>query len=45
MEEFYDRPWGGHSIVKLKTTCKQKKSIFSKFHHQSELDFYEKNNS
>ena len=28
-------PRGVHSFVKLKTTCEQKKSIFSKLHHQN----------
>ena len=31
----------GHSIVKLRTMCEQKKSIFSKLHHQNGSKFYQ----
>ena len=43
---FCSCPWprarGGHSIVKLKTTCEQKKSTFSKLHQQNGSNFYQK---
>ena len=32
---------GGHSIVKLNTTCVKTKSTFSKLHHRNELKFYQ----
>jgi hypothetical protein len=36
-----DQPRGGHYIVKLRTTCEQKKSTFSKLHHQNGSKFYQ----
>ena len=35
------RARGGHSIVKLNTTCGQKKFTFGKLHHQNESKFYQ----
>jgi hypothetical protein len=32
---------GGHYIVKLRTMCEQKKSTFSKLHHQNGSKFYQ----
>jgi hypothetical protein len=34
-------PRGGHYIVKLRTTCEQKKTIFSKLHHQNGSKLYQ----
>ena len=34
-------PQGVHCIVKLNTMCKQKKSTFSKLHHQNRSEFYQ----
>jgi hypothetical protein len=34
-------PRGGHYIVKLRTTCEQKKTTFSKLHHQNGSEFYQ----
>ena len=36
-----DRGGGGHSIVKLNTTCGQKKYAFGKLHHQNESKNYQ----
>ena len=33
---------GGHSIVRLKTMCERKKSIFSKLNQQNESKLYQK---
>ena len=32
---------GGHYIVKLRITCEQNKSTFSKLHHQNGSKFYQ----
>ena len=34
-------PRGGHSIVKLNTTCVKTKSIFSKLHHRNRSKLYQ----
>jgi hypothetical protein len=36
-----DSTRGGHSIVKLKTTCEQNKYTFFKLHHQNGSNFYQ----